>query len=520
MAIAELTRSFDPAAELAAGEADLDVRVDVHDASRLEWSVAVPLPERRATPYEIKVEMEIPSNAFARHTPWDQLQSFTRLDGHAITSMGDAITFDQLRRGAVALTTKMARASEGFARHCLFAASLFTRVSLEELEQTLTIWLDGAIAMVAEARAKLVAPRANDPVQLRRERELVDEYVSVRFLEMLAGAERAASGLKQSRSPRAEEYAPAVAAVESRIADALECEIAHRAERGFICPDPASHVALERYIERASHLKKHFQEVLFLEPEVYQVAERLHHWVAALVALVASTWAFGWQLALINRSASNTGSTVTSGIVVVAIVAGIIYATKDRLKELGRTWISGNVHRFYAQRVARYRAPARRVPGRDVIVTARESFDQRILTLPDPVNPESGATVPATLIHYVHKGTVAPQATLSAAGVRRIKHVFRYDFSPLFTRLDDPVKQVPVLDKETHRVCFTAAPRCYRFPFRLRVACGGRTWEETTTVVLHKGGLDRLERTEEPGSPISGAGVEEPSSDRSVDAAQ
>ena len=27
------------------------------------------------------VELEIPANAFARHTPWDQLQSFTRLDG-------------------------------------------------------------------------------------------------------------------------------------------------------------------------------------------------------------------------------------------------------------------------------------------------------------------------------------------------------------------------------------------------------------------------------------------------------
>ena len=33
--------------------------------------------------------------------------------------------------------------------------------------------------------------------------------------------------------------------------------------------------ALERYLDRASRLKKHFQEVLFLEAETYQVAERI-----------------------------------------------------------------------------------------------------------------------------------------------------------------------------------------------------------------------------------------------------
>jgi hypothetical protein len=505
MAIAELTRGFDPALELSAPDADLDVRVDVHDASRIEWSVAVPLPERKPLQYAIEVEMEIPSNTFARHTPWDQMQSFTRLDGNVITSLGtDIVTIDQLRRGAVAIANRMARASEGFARHCIVAASLFTQVApASELEQTLTVWLDGAIAMAEEARAKLVAPRPTDPVQLRRERELVDEYVSVRLLEMLAGAERGMSVLRESRSPRLEQFAQAVANVESCIADALEREMAHRADAGYVCPDPLFQEALERYLERASHLKKHFQEVLFLEPEVYQVAERLHHWVAAFVALLASTWAFAWQIALVNRRGPSAGSTVSSGIVVVAVVAGIIYATKDRLKELGRTWISGNVHRFYAQRVARYRAPARRLPGRDVIVTARESFDQRVQARPDPLNPDSGATVPTTLIRYVHKGSVLPQATLNESGVKRIKHVFRYDLSPLFARLDDPVKQIPVLDKVTHRVCFTAAPRSYRFPFRLRVTCEGKTWEEVARVVLHKGGLDRLDRTPEITGPIS-----------------
>jgi hypothetical protein len=166
-----------------------------------------------------------------------------------------------------------------------------------------------------------------------------------------------------------------------------------------------------------------------------------------------------------------------------------VYATKDRIKEMGRAWISGNVHRFYAQRVARYRAPAKRLKGRDVIVTARESCDQRVLSHPDPLNPESGASVPVTVIRYDHRGQVFPRPALAKQGVRRIKHVFRYDLSPLFTRLDDAVKPVPVLDAGTHRVRFAQAPRCYRVPVQVRVKCGG-TLERQSDGQSHGKSLD------------------------------
>src|SRR5207302_3142618 len=139
----------------------------------------------------------------------------------------------------------------------------------------------------------------------------------------------------------------------------------------------------------------HFQEVLFLEPETYHVAERLHHWVAAAAAVVAATWAFAWQIWLINR-APTTGTTLGSGIIVLAVIGGLVYAAKDRIKEIGRSWISGNVHRFYAQRVARWRAPARRLSGREVVVSARESFDQAVRTQPDPLNPDSGPSIAPT----------------------------------------------------------------------------------------------------------------------------
>lgn len=500
MAIAEAPAGLS-SPELVESTDDVDVRLDIHDASRLEWSVSIPLPERGGTDYAIDVEIEIPANVFARHLPWDQMQSWTRLDGPADNHLGGVATIDSLRRGAVAFANKLARGSEGFSRHCRLAgavsASPFTPKTLEE---GLELWLGFASSTAGEARDKIVAAGKSDSAEIERERKLVDEYVSVRLLEMLASAERAIASLRETGNVRLPAYEPALARIEGKLAEALEREVSHRDAAGYLHPDPRSSASLEHYIERASRLKKHFQEVLFLEPETYQVAERLHNWVAGFVALLASTWAFAWQIALMNRAPSTT-SQVGSGIVVVAVIAGLVYAVKDRIKEIGRTWISGNVHRFYAQRVARWRAPAKRLPGRDVVVRARESFDQSVVQRPDPLNPDSGATMPATLVRYVHRGTVRAKPEFVASGVRRVKHIFRYDLSPLFARLDDPVKQVPVLDEQTHRVTFTQAPRCYRVPVRLHVRCKGYAHVEQATLVLHKRGLDRLEFTRGASDP-------------------
>src|SRR5262249_60757504 len=119
-----------------------------------------------------------------------------------------------------------------------------------------------------------------------------------------------------------ETLAPVIARVEAHVADALEKEVTRRLEKGYISADPTSLGALECYLDRASRLKKHFQEVLFLEPERYEVAARLHHWVAAFVALIASTWAFVWQIVLLNSR--NTGTKIGSSVIFAAAAAGLL----------------------------------------------------------------------------------------------------------------------------------------------------------------------------------------------------
>lgn len=508
MAIAELTQEVYAATEAAAAEEAGKVRVAVHDTSRLEWSLSLPLPEDdKPAAYSLSVEMQIPQNAFVRHLPWDQMQAFTRLDGPAIAAVGDVVTIDALRRGALAMANQLARASDGFQRHCRLAASLFATAAHRELEDALTIWIEAAVRIAEESRERLTEPEGEEPSELTRERKLVDEYVSVRLFEMLAGAERALSNVVESKTSHAVRLAPVIAKVQGRVAAALAEELAYREARGFTNAEPSSPQALEQYLDRASRLKKHFQEVLFLEQESFQIAERAYHWIAAFVAVLASTWAFAWQIALMNQA--HTATTISSGVVVLAIAAGLVYAGKDRIKEIGRNWMTHRVQKVWgAQRVSRYRAPHRRLPSRDIVVSARESWSQSVANLPDPLNPECGASTPMTVLTYEHRGEIIPNAELVSSGVRRVKHVFRYDLSPLFARLDDAMKPVPVLDDESRRVRFIDAPRCYRLPVTVRVTTDGQEYTERATLVLHKRGLERLERDKDSNPSLAEIGLE------------
>ena len=255
------------------------------------------------------------------------MQAFTRLDGPAVATPreGDAVSIDQLRRGALAMASQLARASDGFARHCRLAGSLFATAAHSELEEALTIWIEAAVRISQEARERLAnrAPGRRRARRAQRERNLVDEYISVRLLEALAGAGRGLTGLMQSRSANTLRIKSAIAAVEGRLAEVLSEELAYREERGFGNADPSSPQALERYLERSSRLKKHFQEVLFLDPETFHVAERAYHWIAGFVAVVASTWAFAWQIALLNQAnQSSSAQTFSTGLITLALVAG------------------------------------------------------------------------------------------------------------------------------------------------------------------------------------------------------
>jgi hypothetical protein len=482
------------------------LRLAVHDVTRVEWSASIQLPLSVADEYTLTFELEVPASAFARHAPWNQLQTFARLDGplegRAADGCGKKTTLDGIRSAAVAFSDALLRALDAFKETASLAVTG---------EDELFAAIDRIVAVATDTRACLVAPADGDPAEITLERALVDEFVSVRLLDALTRGEE-----QLGRGEAARDSAHAVAA--RYLADRVDDEVRHRVARGFVALDPADPRTLECFVDRAARLKKHFQEVLFLDHETYQVDERIHNWSAAFMALLASTWAFAWQFAL-NCNARGGDTRLGSGLVALATIAALIYATKDRLKEIGRNWIAGRVRRLYAQRVTRYRtrgegrgagtrgsrAPYLGARVNPLVVTVRESIDLETRHVADPLNPATGATLPVVVIRYVHKGRVSPRADLTEAGLARVKHVFRYDLSPMFAWLDDSVKPVPVLDASTRRVRFVDAPRIYRLP--VRVTLKTRTGEvfEAATLLVHKNGIARLDRRSAPVPLESGA---------------
>jgi hypothetical protein len=480
-----LARTSDDAATAVLELQQVDsppIRIGIHDASRFEWSVSIPLPEHGARSYEIEVELEVPTNAVARLNPWEQLQMLTRLDGTESAPLSDDTTVDALRRGAVWLTHLLARARDGFARHCRVAAAPSEKTPAADPYGFLAAWIEAALKAVQETRQRLTTPLDSDLARVTRERALIDEFTSVRLLEMLGDATRAAAGL-----------APSIVGAEqvrSRIAKAAQDEFAYRRDKGFPIADASSPASLESYVIRAATLKKHFEEVFFLERETYQPDERVQQWVTTFVALLAGCAAFLLQIGLAHERLSAT-SRVGSGLVALAVIAGVCYAARDRIKEFGRAWLAGKLYRFHAQRVSRYRVPEQRFATREVILRAREWCTLATQSRPDPLNPEAGASLPSTRVHYLHKGVLRHDDALTRAGMLRVRHVFRYDFTPLFARLHDEVKVAPVQDERG--VAFVDAPRRYHVPVFVRLAHDAVSLERRATVVLDKRGLARID---------------------------
>ena len=72
-----------------------------------------------------------------------------------------------------------------------------------------------------------------------------------------------------------------------------------------------------------------------------------------------------------------------------------------------------------------------------------------------------------------------------------MRHIFRYDVSPLLPRLADEIKSVPFVDRGG-AVHFADAPRRYQIPVSVRL-CQGETIEKHATLVLEKRGITRMD---------------------------
>ena len=462
--------------------ADRHLKIEAHDASRVEWSVYIPLPRgRRLSEAEVSLRLEFPENVYVPHDGWEQLQILARLsspdeDAPAV----EPYSVDGLRRSALGVARQLKLLRESIPR--VAPPQLLNPMPVAPpLLAALDRVLDQALAALAQARKTLVAPRPEDVAELSRERALVDEFLSGQLLELLTVAEETCSRMLAPAALPG--YVLVGQRLRRRIANALVAELRLRERKGALVPDGEDVEALALFLDRAARLKKHFQEVLFLEPQTRMIDEALRNWVGLSGAAMAFVIYFGLQ-------ALQTTAAAGLGLWTLMTVGAVAYALKDRAKELTRQWLAGKLSRLYANRVLVLREPERLERGRNVVLRARESMVQERVARPDPLNPGSGAVQRLVTLQYRQRARVARLRGASAESFERLKIVFRYDLAPLLTRLDDSVKRVPV--PAGPGVRFADVPRLYRVPIKLEVATDAGVESREAILVLDRRGIARI----------------------------
>jgi hypothetical protein len=468
---------------LDSSESDASIALNVHDSSRLEWSATVPAAARGPRSYRLELELELPANSSAPHLPWAQLQALARFERPAPQS-AIAGPVDELRRLALVTTGRLIAASQGFWRH---ARALLDEGGAADGEvANLRLWLHAGMHALGKARGHLgsAGPRG---LHVDHERALVDEYLSGQCLGMLTEIARALHTLANH------EGAPMAARdlIEPEVAEAIADELRRRRERGYSEIDEGRPADLEGYLERMSQLKKRFQSQLFLRRESHAAEERLGPWIAALAGTTAGMVAFAVQV--VFRHGLPDDGRLRSGIVLLALLTGISYALRDRIKEQGRHWLARRFRRYFTQRITRYAMAPRGSGEPSLVVDARESFEQAVH---DDTSSELDCDElgPATTegLRFVHVGRLLPLDVPEGALPGQLRLIFRYDLSPLFSRLHDPVKPVVTVDPIEHRIRMVDAPRVYRLPLRLTLSLGDLTRVRRGILVMNKFGIHRI----------------------------
>jgi hypothetical protein len=465
------------AAENAPPADPIRLWLGVHDLSRLEWTAGVPLPATGERRYQVEFSVDIPANTFSPHETWEHLQIFTRLqspaeEGPVEIERGD---IEELRRGALGIAHRLKMLRNRVERGDAGGPDDLARLAAALDEIVLA-----ATALVHEVRRQLDTP-GDVALEIAQECRLADELISHHFIEMLAACQR---GL--DLAPDASDLAP----LRRRLGEALHDELQYRRERGWVTPRADDRDQLSAFLDRASRLKKHFQDVLFLEASSYFVDRRSRNWVGVVAAALAATVWLSFTLLPIGQ-----GTRAGIGLFTFAIAFAVAYAVKDRIKELTRLWITGRLTRLYGQRVVSLRLPARLDAARRIVCETHETFDVDS----DAVELEAAGALgrPRRVVRlcFRMRAQLAAAPPLQALHIDSVKHIFRYDLSPIFARLDDAVKPVPVLTvaEGERRVRFCDAPREYRFAARVAYSAGAAGGAHDVVIVVTKRGIERIE---------------------------
>lgn len=471
-------------------------RLGVHDASRVEWIAEFPLPEEGSAELDLEFTTEVPVHIWAEHDHWEHLQLFARLASPDEESGGGVYpptSVDELRRATLGAVHRFKTARATVEKELSSAGALFSQDRKDLLAEELLLSIDRALSELQAARERLAKGVDGEPARVAHERSLASEFLSTHALDFLSSIQHSLdSRLRIAADAPEGGQLELGRKLHAHLAEALSREWAYRELRGFLSPSGLDPAELERYVTRASMLKKHFQEVLFLQLETARIDKDFRSWYAVIAALFAGIWAY--PLRYVLTGSSSGVAEVGWGLGTTLTVLVVMYAIRDHIKETVRTWLTTRIANGFAGRLTNLRVPARLLGKATRLARIRESITAHPEERPDPLSPDLSSTRTVIALRYQLRGTIAGDERLERNGLDRVRLVFRYDLSPLFARLDDSIKRVPILAGDGRALRFAEASRAYRLPIQLTMRYQGRVICERAELVAHKLGLERLDR--------------------------
>ena len=472
------------------------LQMRVHDSSRLEWITEIPIPEgTKAEDFDLEVNLEIPEHIWTPHDQWRRLQLMARFSSpneDEVPANGIQIrSVDELRRLALAAARRAQGDQEAIEATILESSSLLADPDTNLCDDLLAR-IEQALVELRCARSSLGTPQPLDSPELGRERPLAAEFMSNQAIELIFRIEKAISShLLEKRRPAAPAILADAERIRARLAVELAEELHFREERGLTSPNDSDPWVLERYVGRTNLVRRHFQGLLYLHVHTELFDTRYRALFAAAAATLGGLFVFPLALFL-TGGFGVTGLSV--GLTGSALLVGLTYGVRERIKDAARSWLANRVSESLGGRFATLTTNPRLQEEAVRVLRARESFHLSPARAMDPIHTDLGSSLPVERFRYQMKGSIEPVRHAAERGSEKVKMVFRYDLSPIFSRLDEPFKEVPVLAADGASLRFVEAARYYRIPVRLRLRHSGGTRIDEGILIAQKHGLERIER--------------------------
>ena len=485
--------------------AAMEVRVSIHDQYQMELKFNYPLPDdRRRTLYEVDLYFFAPRSLGVHPQTYSKQQFYTDLQSY-IRIRTPSVPLNRFEGTAVGPLAQLRGALEQKAQQpskyplpefeeqiklfcCIlksavrdFVAFIHKTLDAQDRDQLISEYL----AMVQEITAgyRELQRIIQIPNVDQRAFEIYlfgDEYISLLVEDYTFHLLDALSASDSEPSPENQKKLLAL----------IEAEVRYRQRRRYASV-PEEQKDNETLVFRRSALKKYAASILFLDTEVkteWLLLQQVFFGLAAAAAM-----AFATAAAFISQTIYGS---LTLPVFVTFVVS---YIFKDRIKDLLRYHLSRKMTRFLFDHKTRVRDVAGKIVG-----VCRESFgfvknsklpaEVQELRNRDHITEIENGWIGEDIMLYRKRIRLQPERVrriFSEYEVAGVNDIMRFNVEEFLRRMDDPKKELFVMDDEGyHRI---RGARVYHLNLIIRMMHARRSLEMRYRVVLNREGIKRIE---------------------------